>query len=357
MATNNPITPVQTSETNNMGLASSAQNAVNELILAYNDLSRSFIKNLMESVISQALIGKDVSDNIMKGANESANQTLSQAIGGLALGSMEMVGAVASGVSERAGNQSVKGEQDELDTMKEYQGEAKKRLTNDPDKSLKSGTRKQIDNQDKPLDTETDDAEVKKHIDDAEVKKETDAPLDTETDDAEVKKHIDDARVKKETDAQNGRMKELIGKQDYSDLNLDESGAKLDNETISDKYVIQNSDRADAQTLSDNLDKQINQKQLDINAKRSSFHGRSDRIMAASKAVGQIGQAVGGGVASTYQRAAGKYEAARTLEQSALSTNQASMSQASQSANQYAQKAAQESEILVGLSEADIYRG
>lgn len=304
--TTDTIVPVQTPETNSMGLASSAQNAINQLIIAYNDLSKSFIKNLMESVISQSLIGKDVSENIIKGANESANQTLSQAIGGLALGSMEMVGAVASGVSERAGNQSVKGDQDELETMKKYQGEAKKSIQKTSDKSLETGN---------------------------------------------------DEQIEKETKAQKGRMNELKENQDYSNLNLDESGVKIDNQTISDKEVIQNSDKTDAQTLSDNLDKQINQKQLDINAKRSSFHGRSDRIMAASKAVGQIGQAIGGGVASSFQRAAGKYDAARTLEQSALSITQASMSQASQSANQYAQKAAQESEVLVGLSEADIYRG
>jgi len=156
--------------------------------------------------------------------------------------------------------------------------------------------------------------------------------------------------------AQAKQMKKLTAQQDFREMKLEEEKLNSAGQKLSDKNVIENATKEEAEELKTHLDNLISKKQDALLQKQRANNINADRLRQVIGSVGQIAASGSQGAGVYYQQAKGEQEANRAVAQSALQTAQATMNDYNSQASSKLELAYRLSEILVNISQGDVYR-
>ena len=153
-------------------------------------------------------------------------------------------------------------------------------------------------------------------------------------------KEVENARGVKES------MRKMTCREDFTGLD------KESEQFMNDTNNIWSAETDDLNAL----DKHLDELSLDKKKQMQSNH-KQEMVMLVSKGLGGVASGIGGLVAANHTTKAGKCDAASSLDQTSVGMLRESAQQASKTADQYAQEESQAIEMLVQLSQADVFRG
>jgi len=274
------------------GTAAQAQSAIYKVMGAYSQMSTMYDKLMQLGTICQYKSSQATSTNIENAADQQSKQLRDQAIGSLVLGGVELTGVGFSIASETLGEKSLQKDKTELNNMKSYQKTLDDRLENPPE-----------------------------------------SPLSTNNSD--------------NIEAQSKLMEERMNK---IEPNMRSGEQPISN---AEMEAIKTAGEDEVKNLSKSTNSQIEQKERELDEKRSKINRRTDRITLTSNALGQIGSGLSNAKGASHTSEAGKFEAMKTMTQSSGQIMQEFYQQATQGASKYFELALQLPQILTGLMEAD----
>lgn len=283
-----------------IGNEAAAASAINKLRAAdlylSSILSKLFrVENEFNTVATQA-----VAESTRKAADNEAWKTMTDAIATGLGGVFQIGGAICATAVEHFSNQSLEADKQEINTIREYRKTVDER---DPSQAVSNKNPNQ----------ERDAAQAK-------------------------------------------QMKKLTAQEDFREMKLEEEKHNIAGQKLSDKSVIENATKKEAEELKDHLDNLISKKEDALAGKRNANNRKGDAYRQVIGSVGQIAASGSQGAGVYYQQAAGEQQANRAVAQSALQTVQATMNDYNSQASSKLELAYRLSEILVNISQGDVYR-
>lgn len=259
-------------------------------------LSKLFrVENEFNTVATEA-----VAESTRKAADNESWKTLTDAIA-RGLGGVFQIGGAASALfMERSSNQSLNADKEEINTIREYR------------KAVEERGPSQIASNENP-NQERDTAQAK-------------------------------------------QMKKLTAQEDFREMKLEEEKHNIAGKKLSDKDVIENATKEKAEDLKNHLGNLISKKQDALQQQQSANINKADRLRQVVGSIGEIAASGSEGAGVYYQQAAGEQQANRAVAQSALQTAQATMNDYNSQVSSKLELAYRLSEILVNISQGDVYR-